>query len=170
MRRNHLVWLALVSLGIMLAGCYTVIVHPKTSGMTTESPRHCSDCHNSADYYYWHFPYLDTWYWRYPYWRSYYCRPWWWDDYWWWDDSETPKWESPHYYEKRNRPAQPGLPGGAIGTKKTKEQVQDERAVGKSKGESKKDSVPHYQRDRQRPKPEQPRQPKKRKQKSKEEN
>ncbi len=166
MKRICLVFL-LVGMGILLAGCYTVLVHPQTSEMTrSDSPRHCSDCHNSADYYYWHFPYLDTWYWRYPYWRSYYCRPWWWDDYWWWDDSETPRWESPRYYEERNRPVHPGLPGGEMKTKPHKDNVRDDRAIRKGKNQS--DKTPRYHRDRKRPEPKTPSAPKKEKQKAEE--
>ncbi len=161
--------LLLLGLGIVAAGCYTVVVHPQTSGMeTSESPRHCSDCHNSADYYYWHFPYLDTWYWRYSYWRSYYCRPWWWDDYWWWDDSQAPKWEAPRYYEDRRSPQEPGLPGGAIRVKPKKSKGEEDKSIRQdTKQAPEKPTVPNYYQNRKRPKAESPSQPKKKKKKEK---
>ena len=83
------VWvLAILLLGVLFAGCYTLLVHPNTDADVGyhHSARTCSDCHASSDYYYWHNPYYYNWYWRYPYWRSYYYDPWWWDDYWYYDD------------------------------------------------------------------------------------
>jgi len=86
--RAGLVAVILVVSGLLVAGCYTVLVHPQveTTG-EDNSPRMCSDCHSSADYYYWHFPYQYGWYSGYPSYRHYYYDPWWWDNYWYWDDN-----------------------------------------------------------------------------------
>jgi hypothetical protein len=84
-------WIALGAVfALVFAGCYTKITHPAVSGTAgVYHPRkHCSDCHSSADYYYYHYPYYYNWYYGYPYWRSYYCNPWWYDDYWWWEGDE----------------------------------------------------------------------------------
>jgi hypothetical protein len=69
---------------VFLAGCYTMLQHPGTSAAVTEgyTRRHCSDCHGSADYYYWHYPHYFNWNWNRSYYRSYYYDPWWWNDYW----------------------------------------------------------------------------------------
>lgn len=94
--------LILLVFGLLAAGCYTVLVHPKVEATGEEaSTRTCSDCHASADYYYWHFPYSYGWYSRSPWWNRYYHDPWWWDNYWYWKDGgkgsvgrpERPLWQ-----------------------------------------------------------------------------
>ncbi len=119
----------LISLVILfsLAGCYTVLVHPRTAYReTSEFPRHCSDCHSSADYYWWHYPY--GWYWRYPYWRSYYCEPWWWDDYWYWrDDGTSTQRPTKRLWEPRRRPSS-GEPQVVPGKTKEKDEEKIKRA------------------------------------------
>jgi hypothetical protein len=79
-------WSVLVgAIGLFVAGCYTVLVHPEVDNTAADnSTRMCSDCHSSADYYYWHSPYENSWYSHSRYWNSYYYDPWWYDDYWYW--------------------------------------------------------------------------------------
>ena len=83
-------WAVLLGLGgLLVAGCYTVLVHPQvqTTG-EDNSVKMCSDCHSSADYYYWHYPYQYNWYSTNPHWSRYYYNPWWWDNYWYWHDDD----------------------------------------------------------------------------------
>jgi hypothetical protein len=118
-------------LSLLVAGCYTVLQHPRTE-MTAEDsfPRHCSECHGSADYYYWHYPYHYGWYWGYSNWRSYYYDPWWWDDYWYWrydDEGEHVEKGQRHLWQPRTPPTTPGLaPGTSQDVKeKSKAPAQD---------------------------------------------
>jgi hypothetical protein len=117
-------WALMLGLvGLLAAGCYTVLVHPEVQ-MTGEdnSAKMCSDCHSSADYYYWHYPYQYNWYSRNPHWSNYYNNPWWWDNYWYWDDhdhgggGETPRAPGGHLWQPRNPPATGGEPVIAPGT------------------------------------------------------
>jgi hypothetical protein len=111
---------------LIFAGCYTKLVHqPVTddSGTYYHPRKNCSDCHSSADYYYYHFPYNSYYGWGVGqrYWRSYYWDPWWYHDYWWWDDEGEGTVTAPtRYWEERDRPeAVPKLvpPAGATGIK-----------------------------------------------------
>jgi hypothetical protein len=106
---------------IVFAGCYTKFVHPPVTDDTgTYHPRkHCSDCHSSADYYYYHYPYYYNSFYGYPHWRSYYCDPWWYHDYWWWDDDgESLPAGATRYWDQRDRPGTvPKLAPPAGGTK-----------------------------------------------------
>lgn len=127
--------LALAMFGLLAAGCYTVLVHPavETTGQD-ESPRTCSDCHSSADYYYWHFPYQYNWYSRYPSWSHYYHDPWWWDNYWYWKDDgrEPSRGPERQLWQPRVPPgAQPTLTPGASGDGKD-----DSKASDKDSGSS----------------------------------
>ncbi|MFH1219855.1 MAG: hypothetical protein V1694_05325 [Candidatus Eisenbacteria bacterium] len=114
--------IVLAAFGLLLAGCYTVLVHPtvETTGEDT-SPRMCSDCHSSPDYYYWHFPYQYNWYSRNPSWGRYYHDPWWYDNYWYWKDDGghgTPRAPQGHLWQPRVTPSgsQPNLTPGASGS------------------------------------------------------
>ena len=124
MRRTLLravLWTALVGLsGLLIAGCYTVLVHPQVE-MTGEdnSPRTCSDCHSSADYYYWHYPYQYNWYGMSPHWNRYYNNPWWYDNYWYWRDDgkgETPQAPPAHLWQPRVPPSSGSQPVSNPGT------------------------------------------------------
>jgi hypothetical protein len=85
--RSIFLLLALATFGLLGAGCYTVLVHPMVESTgDSETQRTCSDCHASADYYYWHFPHQYDWYSRHSSWSRYYYDPWWWDNYWYWRD------------------------------------------------------------------------------------
>ena len=100
--------LAILCFSLLFAGCYTILVHPTvdtTSGYH-QTARHCSDCHASADFYYWHYPYYYNSYGRRSYWRSYYYDPWWWDDYWYWrdDDEGGSGLEQRHLWQPRTPP------------------------------------------------------------------
>jgi hypothetical protein len=115
-------WLLAAALfGLAFAGCYTMLAHPTTDASwdTGQTVRHCSDCHESTDYYYWHNPYYNSWNWRSPYWRSYYGNPWWWDDYWYWDDDGHGgggvAGEKRNLWQPRTSTGDPtpGLPGGS---------------------------------------------------------
>lgn len=113
--RAGLIAVILVVSGLLVAGCYTVLVHPQVETTGEEPfPRMCSDCHSSADYYYWHFPYQSGWYSGYPSYRHYYYDPWWWNDYWWWDDDED------HHGGGERAPEghlwQPRVPPGGAGS------------------------------------------------------
>jgi hypothetical protein len=85
-RARTALWAVLIgAIGLFVAGCYTVLVHPQVEDTTADnSTQMCSDCHSSADYNYWHFPYQNSWYSHSRYWNSYYYDPWWYDDYWYW--------------------------------------------------------------------------------------
>lgn len=87
--RNLFLLAVLVMFGLLAAGCYTVLVHPQVQATGEATPtKTCSDCHASADYYYWHFPYQYGWYSSSPWWGHYYRDPWWWNDYWYWHDDD----------------------------------------------------------------------------------
>jgi hypothetical protein len=179
---KHMKWVLMAVLfGLAFAGCYTMIAHPAIqSGDTTYQPRQqCSDCHSSADYYYYHYPYYYDSYWGHSYWRSYYMDPWWWHDYWYWEDSGEegqglPE-GTPRYWDQRNRPAPtPKLVPGS-GTEKSKEE-QAPPASGsdtKVKEDTKKSQdtsgKQYWERPPKRPeKPPEPEQPKKEQEKEKE--
>jgi hypothetical protein len=114
------VWFLIAALfSLFIAGCYTMLSHPRTEATPepTQPRRHCSDCHGSADYYYWHYPNYFNWYWDYPSWRSYYYDPWWWYDYWYWyDDGGVPVQKGErHLWQRVERPKEeaefvPGMP------------------------------------------------------------
>jgi hypothetical protein len=83
-------WLwALGIASVLLAGCYTVIVHPKFDGekLSGEYLRaNCIDCH--ADYNVYPYDPYDyyfgaDYFWNYPQFGYYYSYPWWVDDYYW---------------------------------------------------------------------------------------
>jgi hypothetical protein len=84
----RLLWTLGITL-VLLAGCYTVIVHPKIEGekLSREYLRaNCIDCH--ADYHVYPYdPYEyyfgANYFWDYPQFGYYYSYPWWWDDYYW---------------------------------------------------------------------------------------
>jgi hypothetical protein len=79
----------------------------------------CSDCHSSADYYYWHYPYQYNWYSNNRHWSGYYYNPWWWDDYWYWHDdggSDTNRAPSGHLWQPRVPPSSGSQPVIAPGT------------------------------------------------------
>jgi hypothetical protein len=127
MRTSALILILLLLCGLF-AGCYTMLVHPRAQGTDDwhTTRRHCSDCHGSADYYYWHFPYYNTWYRGHRSWRSYYYDPWWWNDYWYWyDDNGEPIDRQPtRYFGDRTRPV-PSSPGLVPGEKQV--QQKDEK-------------------------------------------
>jgi hypothetical protein len=138
---------------VLLAGCYTMLQHPATSATMTEgySRRHCSDCHGSADYYYWHYPYAFNWSWDSRYYRSYYYDPWWWNDYWYCCDDDNGGGGTPvergerHLFQQIERPTggtegtpkiieseikgsgTPGSDAGSVGGDKPAEQVQPKK-------------------------------------------
>lgn len=118
-----LIWIATALLfAVAFAGCYTMLAHPRVEatedyGDYEQGRRHCSDCHGSADYYYWHYPNYFNWYWNYRSWRSYYYDPWWWRDYWYCcdDDYEGAPVEKGerHLWQPVERPTDtPGLAPG----------------------------------------------------------
>ena len=89
------VWLAvaLIIVGVLAVGCYTVLTHPRVEGEEEETiehtgayyREHCTDCHGDYHsypygYYYGFYP---DYYWSNPRWGHYYAYPWWWDRYWW---------------------------------------------------------------------------------------
>ncbi len=153
MKKIFLVMIVLLAAAV-IAGCYTVIVHPRVEGDGDYSyrTRYCSDCHGSPDFYYWHWPYYDTWYWRYPHWRSYYCRPWWWSDYWYWKgDSEGPIYQEPRYFDERTRPATPVLPGGSLNIGNEKKTQKDSQAGEAGKKENQGSQPTRYFNERKRP-------------------
>lgn len=118
--RTLFLLVVLAMLGLLAAGCYTVLVHPQVQTTGEETfPRMCSDCHASSDYYYWHFPYQHNWYSRYDWSRRYYYDPWWWDNYWWWDDDGGgggTKAPAGHLWQPRVAPdAQPNIAPGTSG-------------------------------------------------------
>ncbi|MGQ9602941.1 MAG: hypothetical protein ACUVUU_01880 [bacterium] len=152
---KKILWILLgVFSAVLIAGCYTVIVHPRVEDTDGSSyrTRYCSDCHASADFYYWHWPYYDRWYWSYPHWRSYYCYPWWWNDYWYWKgDTSGPTWQEPRYFEERMRPATPVLPGGSrdVGEEKKTQKTSPPGQSGAD--EKQKSQRPRYFDERKRP-------------------
>ena len=112
--------IVLAAFGLLLAGCYTVLVHPtvETTGENT-SPRMCSDCHSSPDYYYWHFPSQYNWYSRNPSWGRYYHDPWWYDNYWYWKDDGghgTPRAPQGHLWQPLTPPSSGSQPVVTPGT------------------------------------------------------
>jgi hypothetical protein len=112
--------LALAAFGLLAAGCYTVLVHPTVQTTDGDNYRRtCSDCHSSADYYYWHFPYQYNWYSRYPSWSHYYHDPWWWDNYWYWKDDrgdDSPRLPERSLWQPRVAPgSQPAIAPGTGG-------------------------------------------------------
>jgi hypothetical protein len=118
--KSGLALLALLMFGLLVAGCYTVLVHPtvETTG-DNQTPRTCADCHSSADYYYWHFPYQYNWYSRYPSWNRYYHDPWWYDNYWYWKDDGSGGTGAPqgHLWQPRVAPgSEPTIAPGTSGT------------------------------------------------------
>ncbi len=131
-------WMILLcAFGLFFAGCYTVLVHPQveTTG-EDNSPRMCSDCHSSSDYYYWHFPYQYNWYSRNPYWNHYYQDPWWYDNYWYWDEdhggSEPSKAPQRHLWQPRVPPgSEPTLAPGTSGNA-----TDDGKSSGQGSGQS----------------------------------
>jgi hypothetical protein len=115
---------------LLLAGCYTKLVHPPVtddSGTYYHPRKDCSDCHSSADYYYYHFPYQSYYGWgRGRYWQSYYWDPWWYHNYWWWDDDDEGGLPTgtTRYYDERERPDNvPRLVPPAEATKSTDDQA-----------------------------------------------
>jgi hypothetical protein len=118
--RNIFLLLALATFGLLVAGCYTVLVHPMIESTgEDQSARTCSDCHASTDYYYWHFPHQYDWYSQHSSWSRYYYDPWWWDNYWYWKDdrggggSASPK---GHLWQPRVAPtSEPTLAPGTSG-------------------------------------------------------
>ena len=95
------VWLAvaLIIVGVLAVGCYTVLTHPRVQGEEEETiehtgayyREHCTDCHGDYHsypygYYYGFYP---DYYWSNPRWGHYYAYPWWWDRYWWDDDDDA---------------------------------------------------------------------------------
>jgi hypothetical protein len=120
-------WILIGTLfGIVFAGCYTRIVHTPVmdeAGTYYHPTKNCSDCHSSADYYYYHFPYYYDRWGAGRYWRSYYSDPWWYHDYWWWDgeDNEGLPVGAPHYYDQRERPSNVPTLVPSAGEVKTKE-------------------------------------------------
>lgn len=114
-------WTVLVGLsGLLIAGCYTVLVHPQVEMAGEDnSPRMCSDCHSSADYYYWHYPYQYNWYGNSRHWNGYYNNPWWYDNYWYWHDDgkgETNRAPAGHLWQPRVPPTSGSQPVIAPGT------------------------------------------------------
>ncbi len=84
MKTSWKLTMLILTTGIILSGCYTVLRHPRAgndAGLTSDyyDPDACSQCHvdqsffnySSNDYYGHYQPLLD-----------YYSRPWWWDAYW----------------------------------------------------------------------------------------
>lgn len=176
--RTSVIILILLLLCGLFAGCYTMLVHPRTEGTDDwhQTRRHCSDCHGSADYYYWHGPYYNNWYWGQRSWRSYYYDPWWWNDYWYWydDDGEPVKTEPPHYYDEqvRPKPEGPGLaPGDPTATQQdVKPSTPGGTTIGNEPVEKQQPAKtdPQYYKPQPRPKPqEKPKQPEKKKKQEK---
>jgi hypothetical protein len=183
MRTSVLILILLLLCGL-LAGCYTMLVHPRSQGTDDwhTTRRHCSDCHNSADYYYWHFPYYNNWYYGQRSWRSYYYDRWWWNDYWYWydDDGEPVKTEPPHYYDERIRPkpAGPGLAPGEpqVPSKQEVPATPGGSTIGNQPAQNQQQGTPdpQYYQPRERPKPKEPektpKEPKKKEEKAEESN
>jgi hypothetical protein len=99
--KNRFIWLGilLIIVGVMVIGCYTVLMHPQVQGeeeATVENSgeyyrEHCTDCHGDYHnypygYYYGYYP---NYYWSSPRWGHYYAYPWWWDKYWWSSNDEV---------------------------------------------------------------------------------
>jgi hypothetical protein len=157
-----------------------MLAHPRTEatgdwGRT--ATRHCSDCHGSADYYYWHYPYNMNWQWNSRSWRGYYYDPWWWNDYWYWrdDDGEPIDRDPPRYFGERRRPSD--TPGLVPGETKAREGEGAPSTPGGTDIRRDKDSpkqegnaTPQYQERRERPEPEEKPKPKKKKEKAEEDN
>jgi hypothetical protein len=174
-----LLWLLAAALfGLAFAGCYTMLAHPVTdvTSGSGDTVRQCSDCHSSADYYYWHYPYYNTWSWRSPSWHSYYYEPWWWNNYWYWDDGDgggTPR-EERDLWQPRTPPAgeTPALPGTA--GEKVKETPRSpgtgsQTSQETTKQETKKQEKQLFQPRKPAEKPKQDEQPEKKERKSKDE-
>ena len=159
-------------LAVAFAGCYTRLVHPPVtdeSGTYYHPRKNCSDCHSSADYYYYHFPYGSYYGRGGRYWNSYYRDPWWYHDYWNWDNQGEglPTGET-HYWDQRVRPESvPKLPASAGETNNAGERTPSVPGAtqGSETKESPKsgDSGSRYSEPRKRPEP--PKQEPKEKQK-----
>jgi hypothetical protein len=157
-------------LAVAFAGCYTRLVHPPVtdeSGTYYHPRKNCSDCHSSADYYYYHFPYGSYYGWGGRYWSSYYWDPWWYHDYWNWEGDGSEPAGTTRYWDNRGRSGDvPMLVPPASGTK-TKDSQAPPAAngsqVGESKDKNQNDSGSrYYERDRQGREPEKkPPEPKK---------
>jgi hypothetical protein len=163
-------WLLIGTLlAVAFAGCYTKLVHPPVTDMsgTYYHPRkNCSDCHSSADYYYYHFPYGSYYGWGGRYWSSYYWDPWWYHDYWNWEDDGSEPAGTTRYWDNRGRSGDvPILVPPASGTKTKDSQAPPANGgqVGESKNKSQDDSGSRYfDRNRQGREPEKkPPEPKK---------
>jgi hypothetical protein len=164
---------------IVFAGCYTKLVHPPVtdqSGVYYHPRKDCSDCHSSADYYYYHFPYHSYYGWGGRYWRSYYWDPWWYHDYWWWDDDgESLPTGATRYWDQRDRPGDvPRLvpPAGGTKTKDDQSPSLPDGTQGSEVKEKPKSESPgsQYYQPRTRPEPpkQEPKEPKKEEKKAEE--
>jgi hypothetical protein len=136
-----LIWILIgLALCVFLAGCYTKLVHPTidTAEYGDRTTRHCSDCHGSADYYYWHYPYYFNWYWGQSHWRSYYYDPWWWYDYWYCCDDDYERFPvergERHLWEPVQRPDEsPRLAPGSGSTGRADDRTPPTGTGGKQK-------------------------------------
>ena len=137
-------WTVLVGLsGLLIAGCYTVLVHPQVEMAGEDnSPRMCSDCHSSADYYYWHYPYQYNWYGNSRHWNGYYNNPWWYDNYWYWHDDgkgETNRAPAGHLWQPRVPPTSGSQPVIAPGTSGNTRDTGQSSGQGNDQGGKQKD-------------------------------
>lgn len=76
----------IITLIILLSGCYTILKHPAAEENYTshDYQADCVSCHadyNEYPYGYFYGQYPDYW-WTTPRWGRYYAYPWWWDNYW----------------------------------------------------------------------------------------
>jgi hypothetical protein len=148
-----LAWVLVGALfAVVFAGCYTKLVHAPVmddSGTYYHPRAHCSDCHNSADYYYYHFPYYSHYgYGSYRSWRGYYWDPWWYHDYWWWDSDEggEPAGTTRYWNDRGRSDDVPKLAPPAAGTKAKDPKIPPTSDGGQSgdQGKKKDDSGSRY--------------------------
>jgi len=95
-KRMTILSVLLLTAGVFILGCYTVLTHPGVEGEEEEHysgtyyRQNCTDCHTDYHQYPfgYYYGYSPDYYWENQRWGHYYNYPWWWEWYWWdyWDD------------------------------------------------------------------------------------
>ncbi|MBD3336386.1 MAG: hypothetical protein GF355_12805 [Candidatus Eisenbacteria bacterium] len=146
---NQALRIGLVLLAVsLLAGCYTVLRHPRVETDVHDGAWECASCHADAELYHFRDSFYDyggTYGYGVTPWYGYYAAPWWYDNYWYYphDDYEGEPYPSTgdRRLWQRGAPGGPDVPrvgGSSGGETRGKPQGEEERDKEPEKKEKKK--------------------------------
>lgn len=80
-------WLIAIAAAFSLAGCYTMLSHPRTADPTQqEASGSCLACHDDDSFSAGSVPWVGYYSYSSSPWINYYGSPWWYESRWYWDD------------------------------------------------------------------------------------